>query len=267
MEDVERLPHFYYSCIECAKVFFYCHGSRAKGPIPARACATCKKLPKYWVHGTGTTYGKGCRCQPCREANAAKQRKHARAFKEQHGALPSQVHVSTWYTYVCGNPECRTVAQSSKPGTRYCSRSCKATVSNTERTNRSTELTVYDPEFAVFQQSVTDLMKRQWITRRTRASVYERDAYVCHICHRKCDVDAKFPDPNSATLDHAVPWSIWKRYTYVNDPLNLITSCFGCNNSRRAKWNKAAWISLMVLSGDLSVQDAREIRKRAGQRG
>lgn len=260
MEDVERLPHLYYSCIECAKVFFYCHGSRAKGPIPARACATCKRLPKYWVHGTATTYGKGCRCEPCRGANVAKQRKHAQGFKAKHGALPSQVHVSTWYTFVCENRECRVVTQSNRQSTRFCSRSCRTTVSNTERAGRSTELVLFSESFSSFQKSTKDLAQRQWITRRVRQSIYDRDQYVCHHCKAECNRTFQHGEPLSPTLDHAIPWSLGKTWRYINDPLNLLTCCAGCNLSRKTKWSSAEWLSFMVITEDVSVEDARSVR-------
>ena len=64
-------------------------------------------------------------------------------------------------------------------------------------------------------------MKRQNISKKLRFEVYKRDSFTCQYCGRKA------PDV-ILNVDHIVPVS--KGGT--NDILNLITSCFECNNGK-----------------------------------
>ena len=65
-------------------------------------------------------------------------------------------------------------------------------------------------------------MERKSISKKLRFEVYKRDSFTCQYCGRKA------PDV-ALNVDHVVPVS--KGGT--NDILNLITSCFDCNNGKR----------------------------------
>ena len=64
-------------------------------------------------------------------------------------------------------------------------------------------------------------MERQTISKKLRFEVYKRDKFTCQYCGRKA------PDV-VLNIDHIMPVS--KGGT--NDILNLITTCFECNNGK-----------------------------------
>lgn len=65
-------------------------------------------------------------------------------------------------------------------------------------------------------------MKRKSISKKIRFEVYKRDKFTCQYCGRKA------PDV-VLNVDHIEPISKGGN----NDMLNLITSCFDCNNGKR----------------------------------
>ena len=46
--------------------------------------------------------------------------------------------------------------------------------------------------------------------------VFDRDAWLCHICGKPVDRGLAFPDPMSASLDHVVPLAKGGTHTYAN---------------------------------------------------
>lgn len=40
-----------------------------------------------------------------------------------------------------------------------------------------------------------------------RTEIFDRDKWVCQICHKKVNKKLKYPDPMSASLDHTIPLS------------------------------------------------------------
>lgn len=72
----------------------------------------------------------------------------------------------------------------------------------------------------------------QWIDVAVRLSVYERDAWTCHLCKEPVDRDADPMRDNLApSLDHLTPASLGGS----NDPTNLATAYRVCNSRRGAK--------------------------------
>lgn len=68
-----------------------------------------------------------------------------------------------------------------------------------------------------------------WISQAERNMLYQRDSYVCWICHKVCDTTVDAQRHNDApTLDHLVPRS--KGGTHEHG--NLRTACRGCNSRR-----------------------------------
>lgn len=49
-----------------------------------------------------------------------------------------------------------------------------------------------------------------------REIVFERDEYICGLCHLPVDRNLKYPDPMSKSLDHIVPISRGGSHTYDN---------------------------------------------------
>lgn len=46
--------------------------------------------------------------------------------------------------------------------------------------------------------------------------IYNRDGWICGLCHKKVDKNLKYPDPMSASLDHIVPIFFGGTHTYDN---------------------------------------------------
>lgn len=67
----------------------------------------------------------------------------------------------------------------------------------------------------------------EWVSRKTREALHERDDWTCQICGEP--VARRFAwTPDSPTLDHIVPRSLGGGH----DPGNLRTACWSCNTRR-----------------------------------
>ncbi|MEU2076860.1 HNH endonuclease signature motif containing protein [Streptomyces sp. NPDC013489] len=58
--------------------------------------------------------------------------------------------------------------------------------------------------------------------KRIRAYILERDGWQCHYCRRP------FVEESDMTLDHYIPWSIWRQ----SRPRNLVGACYPCNQAK-----------------------------------
>lgn len=61
-----------------------------------------------------------------------------------------------------------------------------------------------------------------------RESIFDRDAWLCGICGGAVDPQLRFPDPESASIDHIVPVSLGGDDT----PANVQAAHLGCNSGR-----------------------------------
>lgn len=61
--------------------------------------------------------------------------------------------------------------------------------------------------------------------------VFDRDDWICQICHEDIPRDSSWPDALSASLDHILPLSRGGEHSYVN----CQASHLGCNRSKGAK--------------------------------
>jgi hypothetical protein len=61
--------------------------------------------------------------------------------------------------------------------------------------------------------------------------IFERDNYICGICHKRINRQRRCPDPLSVTLDHIV--AIANGGNHTRD--NVQASHFGCNMSKGAR--------------------------------
>ncbi|MEI9479555.1 MAG: HNH endonuclease [Deltaproteobacteria bacterium] len=64
-----------------------------------------------------------------------------------------------------------------------------------------------------------------------RAAIFERDKWVCQICHKKINPKLKYPHPMSATIDHIIPSSLGGMGTGEN----LQAAHWICNSRKRTK--------------------------------
>ena len=67
--------------------------------------------------------------------------------------------------------------------------------------------------------------------RFNRLEVFERDEWICAICHEPVDPALSYPDPMSASLDHRIPLAKGGKHTYNN---SQCTHLF-CNESKGAR--------------------------------
>jgi 5-methylcytosine-specific restriction endonuclease McrA len=80
---------------------------------------------------------------------------------------------------------------------------------------------------------------RQYLNRKmalpyeefTDAEIFERDEWVCQLCHLPVDPDLKWPDPLSKSLDHIVPLAAGGHHLRSNCQLAHVT----CNVRKGAK--------------------------------
>lgn len=59
----------------------------------------------------------------------------------------------------------------------------------------------------------------------TRQEIFERDGWVCQLCHERITRGARSPDPMSASVDHIVPLHLGG----TDDRANVQASHLGCN--------------------------------------
>lgn len=78
------------------------------------------------------------------------------------------------------------------------------------------------------QDAVNKARKKYNIPKSTRLEVYERDKWVCQICHNPVDPTATYPEPLTPTPDHIIPWSMGG----THDTWNLQTAHWDCNLSK-----------------------------------
>lgn len=65
----------------------------------------------------------------------------------------------------------------------------------------------------------------------THEEIFERDGWVCQICHQPIDRDVEWPAPGSVSLDHIVPLSRGGEHTRANTQ----AAHLGCNCSKNAR--------------------------------
>jgi 5-methylcytosine-specific restriction endonuclease McrA len=63
-----------------------------------------------------------------------------------------------------------------------------------------------------------------------RSRIYERDGWICQLCHKKVDKNLKWPHPMSASLDHIIP-AVDDASTH--EPTNVQLAHLRCNSLRR----------------------------------
>lgn len=65
----------------------------------------------------------------------------------------------------------------------------------------------------------------------TNTEVFERDNWTCYMCGITVDANADCYQPNSATVDHVLPFAQGGQHTLGN----VRCACFQCNSTKQAK--------------------------------
>lgn len=65
-----------------------------------------------------------------------------------------------------------------------------------------------NPERVKMANQLRRAKKRQVMTEKfLNVEIYERDNWICRLCHKKVNPKLQYPDPMSASLDHIIPLS------------------------------------------------------------
>lgn len=204
----------------------------------ARACEMCGHDLPAGTHRTARFCGEACRSAAGKRRNRIIVRPYERRTDCLH----------------CGGPLGKT-----KAGSKYCSRQCEARESRypgsyerrrsrvcehcgtplaaTERIDRrhcSDRCTV------LANQLVRRARRRGLpVERINRVEIFERDSWVCHICHQPVDPDLR-NDPMSANLDHIIPYAepgspghVWQ---------NLALAHRRCNIGKNSRVRPEDWV-------------------------
>lgn len=70
--------------------------------------------------------------------------------------------------------------------------------------------------------------------KRLRSRVIRTRPHRCHWCYRDLDPKARFTEPNAIQVDHVRPVKTYPELAW--DEANLVLSCPGCNNAKRARY-------------------------------
>lgn len=163
--------------------------------------------------------------QPTRPCACGRQihKPNAEACWHCRMAPPKRVHL------VC--PECGTEAERGA-GAQFCSERCRKKAEVRRARARGT----------IYQQPWGDGRRDRYHRRRARrvgapigrpvlaSVIFERDGWICHACGDPVDPDLRWPDQDSASLDHVVPLAEGG----IHDPDNVRLAHVGCNVRRAA---------------------------------
>lgn len=174
----------------------HAHPGKRKG-VPATSCVVCGKENPPPKSG------------PARRYCSASCRGRARAAAKR-------------FSMVC--EFCGTEFSSTRAGQRFCSLSCVTSQKNAAK--------YADHEYVPTGKGHRGRAHRYGLVYEPvdRARIFERDGWLCGLCHEPVDPALAWPDPFSASLDHVVPMSRGGDHV----PSNLQCAHLRCNISKGA---------------------------------
>lgn len=191
--ELARAERDGFTCSECGKIMYK---SREMDSTPT--CQTCRRA--RISHGTAFGYRKGCRCDECRCANTARMRKFVEGYAERNGVSPTArlkrerrgVSAETQLCEVCEEPLQKSYF---REGAFPAHNACRG---------------------------------RFRIPESERKGIYERDAWMCHLCGEATEPDGDKWGDWFPSVDHVVPRSMGG----TEEPENLRTAHRWCNSVR-----------------------------------
>lgn len=171
------------------------------GVINKYCSANCNATASYWK----TTKRHSKTCEGC-----GKQFNGAATHRFCSYACSNRVAASTYWKQRIDS-ECPRCGKTftGKPRQKFCSAQCNGlTQADTRRARKRGAFvaTVYPHE------------------------IYERDKGTCQLCHEPVDIEVKWPDEKSLSLDHVIPLARGGKHC----PENVQLAHLGCNNHKRA---------------------------------
>lgn len=158
-----------------------------------KLCAMCGQMCPVDMFGHSRSYCRPCQAQRMRQYRSERPR-------ERRGRL---------VTLSCDCCGCQFVGDGKR--SRYCSPECFEAFRNRANWKHVTRR----------RARLRDALVESF----DRLDIFSRDGWVCQICGLAVDREARFPDPNSASLDHIIP--IAKGGTH--EPANAQCSHLHCN--------------------------------------
>lgn len=158
---------------------------RLRGEVAAgrRICPRCQVDKPLSDWGERQTY-----CRPCAaEVTADWTARNPRPPKTD----------LDWVCDYCGDP-----FKGNLKWRRYCSSDCAE--ANKNRANWK-HLTARRAR-----------LRAAYVESFERLEIFQRDGWVCGICHRQVDSNLQWPDPMSASLDHVIPISRGGKHERAN---------------------------------------------------
>lgn len=149
---------------------------------------------------------------------AARNRRVSKVMERMRKAASGARGKGVWTAGTCGSCGVLFVRHSFGSPVVYCSPECRRREANTLRRALQRDLDA---------------------GRVSRAAIYQRDGWTCHICGDPVDRDAVVPDLAAPVLDHVVPLARGGSH----DEGNLKTAHFYCNSVKRdlvEGWSAAA---------------------------
>lgn len=118
-------------------------------------------------------------------------------------------------------------------------------------------------------------MSSNWITKKLRNKIYNRDNFICCYCGKECVPASKKGmtraeqveymrnnQADIATLDHIVPRGMLKEYE-INDPAFLVCACNACNSSKKhvslEEWVMRKGFDIVRIIAEINTRIAMEI--------
>lgn len=246
------------SCCVCEQPMNRCRDSKPQGEAAHDRCRRATIVN----HGEAG-YGRGCRCDICREAKNARMRRYT-AARRARDLADQGTSRSVINCHLCRGPlknvrpnqsryplhkKCRIIApdwmrrQRDNPrrakfqsiidkaaagtagGRTFTCGACKWCGSS------FVGYGAFCSRRCATSQKYADRSQRSFkISPKERVEIYERDGWVCQLCNKQVDSALHYLDNWSATLDHIVPQS----HMLIPDhsPSNLRLAHRWCNSAR-----------------------------------
>lgn len=222
-----------YVCQTCGGEFWR---EPAPGRKPRYCSSSCKERARTRRSaGTCQHCGGKCRegsasCRACREAGRTRTL-HERTCPSCGTVFHSRYRTAKFCSRACANSASRKRIQ--LPASAQCARCGKAY-------RPATHNHKYCADCREFKDREKSRRRRARIwgidaERLNEYSVFRRDGWICQICGEPVDMDLKWPDPHSASIDHVVPLSKGGSHTLENVQLTHLV----CNNRKNDRDEQA----------------------------
>jgi 5-methylcytosine-specific restriction endonuclease McrA len=177
------------------------------------------KEVKPHQHGTTTGYAYGCRCDTCKAASSAyrHQRQQDSQFAESKRAYQREYE--------------KTRTRDKQARAEINRRNYQANKERILARQKASPHNVKPETRRLIKDRRRARERNAFVENVPRTEVFERDNWVCHICGKQVDRDAKHPSPESPSIDHVIPLAQYG----LHERSNLATAHLICNIRKGAR--------------------------------